>query len=59
MLGEETEVGSGKGVIEVRLIGLQNQDLLENIQEIGIMQGRLWILFISVLQRGAHNSFKQ
>lgn len=46
MLGEETEVGSGKGVIEVRLIGLQNKDLLENIQEIGIMQGRLWILFI-------------
>lgn len=59
MLGEGTEVGSGKEVVEVRLIGLWNQDLLENIQEIGIIQGRLWILFIYVLQRSAHNSFKQ
>lgn len=59
MLGEETEAGSGKEVVGVRLIGLQNQDLLENVQEMGIIQGRLWILFVYVLQRSAHNSFKQ
>ena len=44
MLGEETE--SGKEVVEVRLTGLRNQDWLENIQDMGIIQGRLWILFI-------------